>query len=116
MQIRDAVQADFDEITAIYNEVLTNSTAIYNDRPATVADRIAWWRARIEQQYPVLVVTDDENMSAASAATVISAHGRATATPSRAPSTSHPDCAEKASAQSCSTHSSRWRGKPASTP
>ena len=42
MQIRDAVQADFEQITAIYNEVLTNSTAIYNDRPASVSDRIAW--------------------------------------------------------------------------
>ena len=62
MQIRDAVEADFEQITAIYNEVLTNTTAIYNDRPATVGDRIAWWRARSEQQYPVLVVTDDENI------------------------------------------------------
>lgn len=58
MQIRDAVQADFEEITAIYNDILTHSTAIYNDRPATVADRIAWWRTRLEQHYPVLVATD----------------------------------------------------------
>ncbi len=58
MLIRDAIQADFEEITAIYNDVLTNSTAIYNDQPATVADRIAWWRMRLQQQYPVLVATD----------------------------------------------------------
>jgi len=58
MLIRDAVQADFEEITAIYNDVLTNSTAIYNDRPASLADRIAWWRARLKQHYPVLVATD----------------------------------------------------------
>lgn len=32
MQIRDAVQEDFEQITAIYNEVLTHSTAIYSDR------------------------------------------------------------------------------------
>ena len=31
MEIRDAVESDFEEITAIYNEVLTHSTAIYND-------------------------------------------------------------------------------------
>jgi len=55
MQIRDAVQADFDQITAIYNEVLTNSTAIYNDRPATLDDRIGWWKARLALGYPVLV-------------------------------------------------------------
>jgi L-amino acid N-acyltransferase YncA len=62
MQIRDAVQADFDEITAIYNEVLTNSTAIYNDQPARVSDRIDWWRVRIEQRYPVLGATDGERI------------------------------------------------------
>ena len=62
MQIRDAVEADFEEITAIYNDVLTNSTAIYNDRPASVGDRIAWWRTRLEQHYPVFVTTDGERM------------------------------------------------------
>jgi len=55
MRIRDAVPTDFDEITAIYNEILTNSTAIYNDRPATCQDRLAWRNARLAQGYPVLV-------------------------------------------------------------
>lgn len=58
MQIREAVQSDFEEITAIYNDVLTNSAAIYSDRPAGVSDRVAWWRARLEQHYPVLIATD----------------------------------------------------------
>jgi L-amino acid N-acyltransferase len=58
LEIRDAVEADLAEITAIYNEVLTNSTAIYNDRPATREERIAWWTARREQGYPVLVAVD----------------------------------------------------------
>ena len=62
MQIRDATQADIDQITAIYNEVLTNSTAIYNDRPATREDRLAWWKSRIDQGYPVLVATDGANI------------------------------------------------------
>lgn len=63
MQIRDAVQADFDQITAIYNEVLTHSTAIYNDRPASVEDRIAWGKARLEQGYPVLVTADGDRIA-----------------------------------------------------
>ena len=58
MQIRDAVEADFDQITAIYNDVLTHSTAIYNDRPATLEERVSWWRSRIAQGYPVLVAAD----------------------------------------------------------
>jgi phosphinothricin acetyltransferase len=62
MQIRDAAPTDFDEITAIYNEILTNSTAIYNDRPVTCQDRLAWRNARLAQGYPVLVATDDNRI------------------------------------------------------
>jgi phosphinothricin acetyltransferase len=59
MQIRDAIEADIDEIAAIYNEVLTHSTAIYNNTPATREDRLAWWRARRDQGYPVVVATNN---------------------------------------------------------
>ena len=55
MLIREAVEADFPEITDIYNDVLLHSTAIYNDCPSTVEERITWWRLRQEKQYPVLV-------------------------------------------------------------
>ena len=63
MQIRDAVQSDFDQITAIYNEVLTHSTAIYNDRPATVEERVSWWRSRVAQNFPVLVSSEDTRIT-----------------------------------------------------
>lgn len=63
MQIRDAVQSDFDQITAIYNEVLTHSTAIYNDRPATVEERVSWWRSRIAQGFPVVVASDETRIA-----------------------------------------------------
>jgi phosphinothricin acetyltransferase len=58
LEIRDAVEADFDAITAIYNEVVTTSTAIYNDCPTTCDERLAWWRSRREQGYPVLVAAE----------------------------------------------------------
>ena len=63
MEIRDAVPGDFEQITAIYNEVLTHSTAIYNDQPATLEDRIAWGKARLEQGYPVLVAADGPSIA-----------------------------------------------------
>jgi phosphinothricin acetyltransferase len=63
LEIRDAVAADLDEITAIYNEVLTNSTAIYNDRPTTREERLVWWRARREQGYPVLVAVGGSSVA-----------------------------------------------------
>jgi phosphinothricin acetyltransferase len=59
MRIRDAVDADFDQITAIYNDIVATSTAIYNDQPATIEDRLAWAFARREQGYPVLVADLD---------------------------------------------------------
>jgi phosphinothricin acetyltransferase len=57
MQIRDAVEEDFDQITEIYNEILMSSTAVYSDSPATREDRIAWWKGRLAQGYPVLVAS-----------------------------------------------------------
>jgi len=59
MEIRDAVEGDLERITEIYNEVLTTSTAIFNDRPATVEERIGWWKGRVEQGFPVLVAFED---------------------------------------------------------
>jgi phosphinothricin acetyltransferase len=59
MQIRDAIEADFAQITAIYNEIVTGSTATYNDRPATVEERIGWWKRRLHKGYAVLVAVND---------------------------------------------------------
>jgi L-amino acid N-acyltransferase YncA len=58
MEIRDAVEADFDEVTAIYNEILTNSTAIYNDVPVSRANRLELWQSRLQLGYPMLVAVD----------------------------------------------------------
>lgn len=59
MTIRDATEGDFAEITAIYNEILLNSTAIYRDESTTVEERIAWWQGRRRQSYPTLVACDE---------------------------------------------------------
>ena len=58
MIIRDAIEDDFEAVTAIYNEVLLNSTAIYRDEPATVAERIELWQSRNRQNYPSLVACE----------------------------------------------------------
>jgi len=62
MLIRDAVESDFTAITAIYNDVLLNTTAIYNDQPATVNQRLELWKARLQQGSPTLVACDDESV------------------------------------------------------
>jgi phosphinothricin acetyltransferase len=62
MIIRDAEEADFAAITAIYNEVLLNTTAIYRDEPATLDERIAFWQSRRQQNYPTLVACDSDRV------------------------------------------------------
>lgn len=59
MILRDAVATDIEAVTAIYNSVLLTSTAIYNDTPVALEDRLAYWRSRVEQGYPFLVAEQE---------------------------------------------------------
>ena len=63
MEITDAVESDIPAITAIYNDVIRTSTAIFNDAPVSVEDRVAWWKARAAQGYPVLVARDENGLA-----------------------------------------------------
>lgn len=63
MDIADALESDIPAITAIYNEVIETSTAIFNEAPVSVEDRIAWWKARVAQGYPVLVARDENRVA-----------------------------------------------------
>jgi L-amino acid N-acyltransferase YncA len=58
MLIRPAVESDVPAILVIYNQVIATSTAIYNDNPVTLDDRLAWFRARAAAGYPVLVAVE----------------------------------------------------------
>jgi phosphinothricin acetyltransferase len=58
-RVRPATESDLPAVTSIYNEVIASSTAVYSDRPVDVADRHAWWAARVAQGYPVLVADTD---------------------------------------------------------
>ena len=62
MEITDAVESDLPAITAIYNDVIRTSTAVFNDAPVSVEDRIAWWKARAAQGYPVLVARGEKGI------------------------------------------------------
>jgi phosphinothricin acetyltransferase len=53
--IRDASETDLPAILAIYNDAVLNETCIWNDTPADLAERRAWWQSRVAQGFPVLV-------------------------------------------------------------
>jgi phosphinothricin acetyltransferase len=58
VEIRDASEDDLPAILDIYNEVLTTSTAIYRDEPATLDERAAWFASRRAEGHPVLVAVE----------------------------------------------------------
>lgn len=58
MDIRAATEADLPQILAIYNEVVTNTTAIYDKTISTLEERRAWFDGRKRQGMPVLVAAE----------------------------------------------------------
>ena len=63
MPIRPATEADLPAITAIFNEVIATSTAIYADDPFSLEDRAAWFAQRRAAGYPVLVADDGDGVA-----------------------------------------------------
>lgn len=59
MQIRDAQITDVASITAIYNDAVLHTTAIWNDVVVDAASRLAWLQDRQSAGYPVLVAVDE---------------------------------------------------------
>ncbi|MHA6163370.1 N-acetyltransferase family protein [Pseudomonas sichuanensis] len=57
--IRDALADDLPGILAIYNDAVRNTTAIWNETPVDLANRQAWFEARAQQGYPILVAVDE---------------------------------------------------------
>lgn len=55
VHIREACEADAPAITAIHNDAVEHSTAVWDETPVDVADRLAWMAAHRELGNPVLV-------------------------------------------------------------
>ncbi|GGJ29089.1 GNAT family N-acetyltransferase [Neoroseomonas lacus] len=62
MPIRPATEADLPAITAIFNDVIATSAAIYADDPFTLEDRAAWFATRQALRYPVLVADEGDGV------------------------------------------------------
>ena len=59
----DADESDLPDILVIYNQVIATTTAVYSNLPSTLADRLAWMRARRDHGFPVLVVRDETGVA-----------------------------------------------------
>ncbi|EJT84702.1 branched chain amino acid ABC transporter ATP-binding protein [Pseudomonas putida S11] len=61
-EIRDALPTDVPGILDIYNDAVRNTTAIWNENPVDLANRLAWFAARAQQGYPILVAVDESGV------------------------------------------------------
>jgi L-amino acid N-acyltransferase len=59
IQIRNATEHDLPDILGIYNEVIINTTAVYDYEPHTLEMRKAWFKTKQEQGFPVFVAEED---------------------------------------------------------
>jgi L-amino acid N-acyltransferase len=58
IQIREANEHDLPGILAIYNDVIVNTTAVYDYEPHTLDMRKAWFETKQKQGFPVYVAEE----------------------------------------------------------
>lgn len=61
--IRDARTGDLPAILEIHNRAIAETTAIWDDEPVGLDERIAWFRNRTEHHRPVLVAEVDGELA-----------------------------------------------------
>ena len=59
MHIRNATEHDLEQILAIYNEVILNTTAVYDYKPHTLDMRRDWFNTKAQQGFPIYVAEED---------------------------------------------------------
>jgi L-amino acid N-acyltransferase len=62
IRIRHAEEADLPQILDIYNEVIINTTAVYDYEPHTLEMRKQWFNTKKEQGFPVFVAAEQEQI------------------------------------------------------
>lgn len=58
INVRLAAESDLPELLEIYNEIIVNTTAVYDYKPHTAAMRRQWWDTKKEQGFPVFVAEE----------------------------------------------------------
>lgn len=57
--IREAIEEDLPQLLAIYNEIILNTTAVYDYDPHTMEMRKQWFETKRMQGFPVFVAEED---------------------------------------------------------
>ena len=62
ISIREAIEADLPQLLTIYNEIILNTTAVYDYEPHTMEMRRQWFDAKKVQGFPVFVAEESERI------------------------------------------------------
>jgi len=62
IRIRKAIESDLPQLLIIYNEIILNTTAVYDYEPHSMEMRRQWFHAKKEQGFPVFVAEDGERI------------------------------------------------------
>ena len=60
--IREAIENDLPQLLAIYNDIILNTTAVYDYEPHTLEMRQSWFKTKQEQGFPVFVAEDENKI------------------------------------------------------
>ena len=63
MLVRHAIESDVLAILDIYNEIILNTTAVYQYEPHTLQMRKEWFETKKEQGFPVFVAEDNKTVT-----------------------------------------------------
>jgi phosphinothricin acetyltransferase len=58
ISIREAIESDLPQLLTIYNEIILNTTAVYDYEPHTMEMRRQWFDAKKVQGFPVFVAEE----------------------------------------------------------
>jgi phosphinothricin acetyltransferase len=60
--VRDATEEDLPQILEIYNDIIVNTTAVYDYHPHTLAMRKEWFETRKAEGYPIFVAEENKTI------------------------------------------------------
>jgi len=62
MLIRHANENDLEQLLTIYNDIILNTTAVYQYQPHTLQMRKEWFETKQQQGFPVFVAEDNDRI------------------------------------------------------
>ncbi len=63
IRIRTATENDLLRLLEIYNDIIINTTAVYDYEPHTIEMRKQWWETKKAQGFPVFVAEEENYIS-----------------------------------------------------